>query len=166
MQDQNDHQPQFQRTSYEISIPENLEGGTSILSVKAFDRDGSSPNNNIVYRILNGASDKFVVGSENGVILVAPGASLDPDLTDPKTTEYILTVMALDGGIGDQQLSSSCTVNITIIDVNNKPPTFLDFEIVYVTENTPVNILIPYECFLKFLQICYSSYRLELIPID
>lgn len=139
MQDQNDHRPQFQHSSYEISIPEDLEGGTSILSVNAFDRDGSSPNNNIVYRILNGAGDKFVVGAENGVILVAPGASLDPDLTDPKTTNYVLTVVALDGGIGDQQLSSSCTVNITIIDVNNKPPTFLDFDTVYVTENTPVS---------------------------
>ena len=31
------------------------------VQVKASDRDGSSPNNNLVYRIQAGAKDKFVI---------------------------------------------------------------------------------------------------------
>ena len=31
------------------------------VQVKASDRDGSSPNNNLVYRIQAGARDKFVI---------------------------------------------------------------------------------------------------------
>ena len=51
------------------------------------------PNNDIVYRIERGAGDKFVISPDTGIISVAPGASLDPDLTDPKTNNYILTVV-------------------------------------------------------------------------
>lgn len=138
VQDENDFVPQFQRQAYETAITEELQGGTSVLMVKAFDSDGSSPNNAIVYRILNGATDKFVIGPVTGIISVANGASLDPDLSDPKRTNYFLTVAALDGGIGDQQLSSSCTVNITILDINNKFPTFTELEPVLIKENTAV----------------------------
>ncbi len=140
VQDLNDNIPIFQKKSYEISIPEDIPSGTSLISIKAFDSDGSFPNNKVVYRIMNGASDKFVVGAESGIISVAHGASLDPDLTDPKSTNYAVTVVALDGGIGELQSQSNsvCTINISIIDVNNKAPIFNDFETVYISENTPV----------------------------
>lgn len=67
----------------------------SILQVKAFDSDGSAPNNVLVYRIKSGASDKFVISPDSGVIYVAQGASLDPDLTTPKTTSYSLIVVSI-----------------------------------------------------------------------
>lgn len=138
VQDENDYIPTFEKSAYETSISEELQGATSVLTVRAFDHDGSSPNNAIFYRIISGASDKFVIGSDTGVILVANGASLDPDLSDPKRTTYFLNVIALDGGIGEQQLSSTCTVNITILDINNKSPIFNELEMVYIKENTPV----------------------------
>lgn len=62
--------------------------------VMAMDNDGSPPNNLIVYRIQQGASDKFVISSDNGNISVAEGTILDPDLTSPKTMEYSLTVVS------------------------------------------------------------------------
>lgn len=138
VQDENDFAPVFEKNSYAAEIMENLEGGTSILTVKAVDLDGSSPNNLVFYRIVDGAFDKFIIGSDSGIISIANGASLDPDLSDPKRQQYLLTVSALDGGIGEQQLSSLCTVNISIIDVNNKLPTFIDIEKVYIKENTAV----------------------------
>uniref|UniRef100_A0A1B0CCE9 Putative cadherin egf lag seven-pass g-type receptor n=1 Tax=Lutzomyia longipalpis TaxID=7200 RepID=A0A1B0CCE9_LUTLO len=138
LHDVNDHAPQFQHAYYRRSIPEDLPSGSSILEVKASDKDGSSPNNVVVYRIQKGASDKFVIGSDTGVISIAPGASLDPDLTNPKIDQYSLFVVALDSGIGDQQMMTSTVVNITIIDVNNKPPHFADPGTVSVKENTPV----------------------------
>lgn len=140
VQDENDFAPRFEKHSYESAVSEELEGGTSILTVKAIDLDGSAPNNVVFYRIVNGASDKFVIGSDSGTISVANGASLDPDLSDPKRQNYLLTVAALDGG--DQQLISTCEVNITVLDINNKSPTFVDLEPVQIRENTPVGTFI------------------------
>ncbi|CAB3223205.1 unnamed protein product [Arctia plantaginis] len=138
IQDVNDHAPMFQQLMYKRSIPEDMPGGTSVLEVKARDADGSSPNNRVVYRIQRGASDKFVIESRTGVVSVANGSQLDPDKTTPKSNKYTLTVVALDGGIGDQQLSAAVLVNITIVDVNNKPPVLVEPGTVTVRENTQV----------------------------
>ncbi|KAL2733633.1 cadherin-23 [Vespula maculifrons] len=132
LKDVNDNPPSFERTLYKRSIPEDLEGGTS---VRAWDKDLSSPNNKIVYRIQNGAGDKFVIGPETGVIRVASGSNLDPDLTSPKTTRYSLNVVAIDSGT-EIQRTAEVLVNITIVDVNNKPPLFIDPGTVVIRENT------------------------------
>lgn len=95
-----------------------------------------------MYRIQKGASDKFTIGAETGIISVAIGASLDPDLTQPRTTSYSLTVVAIDGGSGDFQQQTSVTVNITVMDVNNKVPVFIDPGTVKIFENSPVSPLI------------------------
>lgn len=136
--DMNDHAPTFEKASYDISIPETLPAGSSVLRVTAHDGDASSPNNDIVYRIQKGAKDKFVIDSETGIISVAPGASLDPDQTYPPTTVYSLNVVAIDGGIGADQLQGSVEVNITIKDVNNKPPVFKDPGTIRIRENLNV----------------------------
>nr|CAD7402106.1 unnamed protein product [Timema poppensis] len=106
--------------------------------VQAWDGDGSSPNNAIVYRIQQGAEDKFVIDAETGVISVAIGANLDPDRTEPKTTLYTLSVLALDGGVGAEQFQNAVDVKITIVDVNNKAPIFIDPGTIRVRENTQV----------------------------
>lgn len=93
----------------------------------------------MVYRIQTGAEDKFILDAISGVIRVAQGASLDPDNMQPKTNVYLLTVIALDGGIGENQKKSSVLVNITIKDVNNKPPVFVDPGTIHLRENTPVS---------------------------
>jgi len=54
------------------------------------------------------------------------GAILDPDKTEPRTTSYPLEVIAFDGGIGEAQHKARTLVNITVIDVNNKPPVFVE----------------------------------------
>lgn len=106
--------------------------------MKAFDKDGSPPNNHVVYRIQNGAADKFIINPESGVISVAKGASLDPDLTNPRRLQYTLTVLAIDGASGENQLHSSVLVNITVIDINNKSPVIKAPASLTVRENTPV----------------------------
>ncbi|GFG38793.1 hypothetical protein Cfor_02805 [Coptotermes formosanus] len=138
VQDVNDHAPHFEKNEYIRSIPEDIQGGSSILQVKAWDGDGSSPNNAVVYRIQHGAEDKFVIDADSGIISVAHGASLDPDRTDPKMTHYSLRVVALDGGIGSEQRAAATDVNISIVDVNNKAPILLDPGSIHVKENTQV----------------------------
>ena len=110
----------------------------SLIQVKSKDLDGSFPNNHVVYRILNGGFDKFTIDPESGIISVARGASLDPDLTQAGTTKYSLTVVAFDGASGDQQHQTSITVNVNVIDVNNKKPTLVHPGTISVQENAMV----------------------------
>jgi len=49
-----------------VSIREDSAEGSEILTLVASDLDGSSPNNDVVYRITSGAKDKFVVDPETG----------------------------------------------------------------------------------------------------
>lgn len=163
VQDVNDNAPIFQQSFYAKMVPEDLPGGSSVQQVTAIDRDGSAPNNVVVYRIQTGAGDKFIINSETGVISVAHGANLDPDLTESKRSLYTLSVVrskeipfcrilkpfrnclpqiALDGGLGNSQLMTTCTVNISIQDVNNKPPVLKEMPALQILENTPVGTLV------------------------
>lgn len=95
----------------------------------------------MVYRIQSGAGDKFVIEPETGTIRVATGSNLDPDLTLPKTTKYNLRVLAIDSG-AEIQRSAEVLVDISIVDVNNKPPIFIEPGTVVIRENTQVNTII------------------------
>ncbi|KAL3277671.1 hypothetical protein HHI36_013017 [Cryptolaemus montrouzieri] len=142
VQDVNDNAPIFEYPFYNTTILENITEETSILKIRSWDADGSYPNNHIIYRIQNGASDKFVIGAETGIISIAKGASLDPDITTPRTLEYTLTVVALDSAPGENQLKRSVTVFITVVDVNNKKPVFLDPGKIVIKENIAVGTII------------------------
>lgn len=142
VEDVNDNSPQFEHESYQCSVAEDLPGGSTVLQVTAVDLDASSPNNLVAYRIQSGAQDKFIIDAGTGIIYVSPGANLDPDLTENKTSLYRLEVLAIDGGIGQEQKHSQVRVEIKIEDVNNKPPVLLDPGQVYVKENTPVGTII------------------------
>ncbi|XP_059472366.1 cadherin-23 [Neocloeon triangulifer] len=142
VQDANDHAPRFEKMHYTASIPEDLEGGSPVVQVHAYDLDGSSPNNLVAYRLMSGAGDKFIIDSDTGAISVAPGASLDPDKTDPKTDLYVLKVLAIDGGLGKEQKSAEVIVEVQIEDVNNKAPQFIDPGTIAVRENVPVGEII------------------------
>lgn len=87
-----------------------------------------------------------MIDAYTGVIKVAHGASLDPDKTEPKTYVYDLEVVAIDGGIGDQQLSSTVNVTIKIQDVNNKLPFFKEMEPVHMKENELVIFTFLFMC--------------------
>lgn len=136
--DMNDHAPVFETLGYAVTIPETLASESSVIRVQAKDDDASSPNSDIVYRIQKGAKGKFVIDAETGVISVAPGTSLDPDQTHPPTTRYSLTVLAIDGGVGVDQLQDAVEVNITVKDVNNKAPVFREPGTIKIKENLNV----------------------------
>ena len=136
--DQNDNPPLFSQMEYRVTIPEDIAGLSPVIQVTATDRDGSSPNNQIVYRIQSGAKDKFVINPESGLISVSEGANLDPDLTSPSITQYRLEVVAIDGGVGSEKLTGWTRVSVNITDVNNKPPRFAKIEPVLLSEDSAV----------------------------
>lgn len=60
-------------------------------------------------------------------------------------------MVAIDAGIGDQQLMATTLVNISIIDVNNKAPILTDPGIIRIKENVPVG---------------YFVYKIQAIDLD
>lgn len=162
--DKNDHAPVFTRSIYSKAIREDIREGSQIVQVLALDGDHSPTNSRITYRISSGASDKFVIDSETGLLSVAAGANLDIDRIagGQKRTNYLLSVLAMDGSFGQSQKSASCLVNISIIDVNNKSPEFISLgtsarqasgqissipsmtqqQVVYVNEDAPFGLIV------------------------
>ncbi|XP_053210328.1 cadherin-23-like [Panonychus citri] len=140
--DKNDNSPIFQRASYTKSIPEDIRDGSMVVQVKAIDGDHSPTNSRVFYRISSGSQDKFVIDPDSGLVSVAAGANLDPDRSNPKQNTYALVVTALDGNFGRDQKQSQVIVNITVVDVNNKPPSFIEPGIVSVPEDAPIGFFV------------------------
>ncbi|XP_039610831.1 cadherin-18 [Polypterus senegalus] len=121
VQDINDNAPKFTDGPFVASVPEMSEVGTSVLQVTATDADDPTYGNSarVVYSILQG-QPYFSVDPKTGVIRTAL-ANMDREARE----QYAVVIQAKDmaGQIGG--LSGSTTINITLTDVNDNPPKFL-----------------------------------------
>ncbi|XP_041359153.1 protocadherin Fat 1-like isoform X2 [Gigantopelta aegis] len=114
--DVNDNPPEFERTSYYMSIREDAAIRQRVITITATSRD-IGINADLTYSIVAGNEQgKFLVEEKTGVIRVAE--PLDHELS----REYFLTLMAKDNGIAP--LSNTAIVNINITDVNDNAPQF------------------------------------------
>ncbi len=124
----------FAEPLYEATLAENTAAGTNITSVSATDSDGTTPNNEVIYRIEGGARDKFRIDAQTGLVTVESGANLDRDLYG---SQYTLTVLAIDRGTPPK--TGTTSVKITITDINNKLPEFDPAsKVVFILENVGV----------------------------
>nr|XP_020498275.2 protocadherin gamma-A11-like [Labrus bergylta] len=120
--DVNDNSPEFSLSPYTFYVAEANEPGTSVFSVKAFDRD-EDDNALITYHILRDGSEgnklsSFLnINSENGVITALKSF----DFETVKTFQF--QVVATDSGT--PSLSSNVTVNVFILDQNDNAPVIL-----------------------------------------
>ncbi|XP_074530795.1 protocadherin alpha-8-like [Halichoeres trimaculatus] len=120
--DVNDNSPEFSLSPYTFYVTEANEPGTSVFSVKAFDRD-ENDNALISYHILRdgGEENKMAsflnINSETGDILALKSF----DFETVKTFQF--HVVASDSG--SPQLSSNVTVNVFILDQNDNAPVIL-----------------------------------------
>ncbi|XP_068571365.1 protocadherin alpha-3-like [Cebidichthys violaceus] len=120
--DVNDNRPEFTLSPYTFYVTEANEPGTSVFSVKAFDRD-ETDNALISYHILrDGSGDNKVtsflnINTENGDILALKSF----DFETLKTFQF--RVVATDSGT--PSLSSNVTVNVFILDQNDNAPVIL-----------------------------------------
>ncbi|XP_028444575.1 protocadherin alpha-8-like [Perca flavescens] len=120
--DVNDNSPEFSLSPYTFYVTEANEPGTSVFSVKAFDRD-ENDNALVSYHILRDGSEEnkvtsfLNINSETGDILALKSF----DFETLKTFQF--QVVATDSGT--PSLSSNVTVNVFILDQNDNAPVIL-----------------------------------------
>ena len=102
-----------QPEGYNVTIPETLAIGASILQVSASDTSTGA----IIYSIASGnVNGLFTIDPSEGLVTLA--AMLDFDVE----AFHVLTVQAEDSGTPPQ--TAMTTLNVTVLDVNNHDPQF------------------------------------------
>ncbi|CAN0129353.1 unnamed protein product [Bubo scandiacus] len=113
--DINDNPPVFTQDSYQVTLPELISMGATVLTVSAVDRD-SECNGMISYKILS-SSEGFSIDHKNGsVFATGPVTQLE------KISIIQLLIEATDGG--SPTLSAVTSVEVHVEDVNNYAPQF------------------------------------------
>ncbi|KAM6997704.1 cadherin-related family member 1a isoform 1-T1 [Tautogolabrus adspersus] len=122
--DANDEKPEFQNMPAIIDVLETTVSGSSIYRVEAVDRDTGS-GGSVTYYLQNPQSILFSMDRNSGVLRLKSGEMLDFE----KTKTHFVTVIAKDGGGNfngkEQFMSSSATLTINVIDVQDTPPSFI-----------------------------------------
>uniref|UniRef100_A0A673AST3 Cadherin, EGF LAG seven-pass G-type receptor 3 n=1 Tax=Sphaeramia orbicularis TaxID=375764 RepID=A0A673AST3_9TELE len=118
--DVNDNPPIFVSTPFQASVLESAPIGSSILHIQAIDTD-SGDNARLEYRLTGTSSDTpFVINSATGWVTVK--STLDREAVE----HYFFGVEARDYGM--PPLSATASVTITVMDVNDNRPEFLQKE--------------------------------------
>ncbi|XP_053500578.1 protocadherin-16 isoform X2 [Ictalurus furcatus] len=113
--DENDNAPAFGRLQYSLELPENLTP-VEIFLIKATDHD-SGDSGRVEYRVIAGDPDgDFQLDSSSGAL--STSRPLDRERKD----RYSMEVVAQDHGI--PSLTSTATVEVTVLDINDNSPTF------------------------------------------
>nr|XP_061812727.1 neural-cadherin-like [Nerophis lumbriciformis] len=124
--DVNDNVPFFLSSTYEATVPEGAEVGTSVAQVSAIDLD-SGLHGMVRYTILkdeSGDSQLFSIDRRSGAITTR--ASFDRE----QKASYLIEVQSQDGsesarpGQQDQPNTDTAYVRIFVTDVNDNAPTF------------------------------------------
>ncbi|XP_035916489.1 cadherin-related tumor suppressor [Anopheles stephensi] len=131
--DENDNSPIFDPKQYSAAIAENASIGASVLQVSATDIDEGA-NGRVRFSIAAGDDNRdFTISEDSGVVRVAKNLNFE------RKSLYAITVRAEDCA-GDTENSDvrfdTARLSITITDINDNPPTFLDSPyLAYVMEN-------------------------------
>ncbi|KFB39729.1 AGAP007924-PA-like protein [Anopheles sinensis] len=131
--DENDNSPIFDPKQYSAAIAENASIGASVLQVSATDVDEGA-NGRVRFSIAAGDDNRdFTISEDSGVVRVAKNLNYE------RKSLYAITVRAEDCA-GDTEHGEvrfdTARLSITITDINDNPPTFLDSPyLAYVMEN-------------------------------
>ncbi|CAI9732107.1 protocadherin Fat 1 isoform X3 [Octopus vulgaris] len=115
VQDINDNAPQFSIPLRNVSIPEDAQINTLITRLTATDQD-AGVSKEIKFRLKNPEDDFLNIDEKSGIISLAK--TLDREVKD----FYSVAVIAYDKGF--PRMSSTATLNIHLLDVNDNPPEF------------------------------------------
>ena len=130
--DVNDNQPIFRPDTFSVEAREDLQVGHVVLEVIATDADETNTaNSNIIYSFTRGNSaNKFRI-SPNGQI------QINNTLDFETTSSYSLVVEARDEG--NPIMRGTANVAITVINVNENPPTLTGDQVVDISESTLID---------------------------
>uniref|UniRef100_A0A667Z2R3 Cadherin 7 n=1 Tax=Myripristis murdjan TaxID=586833 RepID=A0A667Z2R3_9TELE len=139
VQDINDNEPKFLDGPYLAGVPEMSPLGTMVVQVAATDADDPTYGNSarVVYSIIHG-QPYFSVEPKTGIIRTAL-----PNMDRETRDQYVLVIQAKDmvGQMGG--LSGTTSVTVTLTDVNDNPPPFLQGNYQYtVLESLPVQSVV------------------------
>ena len=116
--DENDNKPQFENTTYEVDVPEDVDSHTSpvIARIRATDRDEG----------LNGVVKYSIAGWNYGGTFHIDSLTGDLSVASPldfeSTRQYHLTVRAQD--CGTPPSANTTNVIVRVVDVNDNIPRF------------------------------------------
>ncbi|KAM3875515.1 LOW QUALITY PROTEIN: protocadherin-16-like [Diretmus argenteus] len=132
--DENDNVPVFGRLYYSIEVPENLEP-LALFTLRANDQD-LGDSGVMSYRITAGdPSGDFRLDRQSGVL--STSRALDRE----RKGRYALTITAQDQG--RPPLSSTATVDVTVLDINDNSPQFESSSYTAdVSEDVPIGSLV------------------------
>ncbi|XP_072296133.1 protocadherin Fat 2 [Eucyclogobius newberryi] len=121
VQDINDNPPKFSPKVYKIKVPEDIPVGTLLTWLESVDLDLGN-GGRVTYNLKNTENGIFHLDSTNGAL------TLERELDFERRPSYNLTVRAVDHGL-PRSLSSSCHVEIEVLDVNENlhAPVFSEF---------------------------------------
>ncbi|CAD5124351.1 DgyrCDS12640 [Dimorphilus gyrociliatus] len=114
----NDNSPIFTKNFYQTSVSELAAPGTTVIQIEASD-DDVGEDGKVTYYIESGGKDNFRLNSTTGILTVSDMSRLNRENFGE---EYILTIIATDGGSPSRTSSSS--VSIQVLDENNQAPKF------------------------------------------
>ncbi|XP_058164928.1 cadherin EGF LAG seven-pass G-type receptor 1 isoform X2 [Dasypus novemcinctus] len=126
--DVNDNDPAFTQPMYELRLNEDAAVGSSVLTLRARDRDANSV---ITYQLTGGNTrNRFALSSQSGGGLITLALPLDYK----QERQYVLAVTASDG-----TRSHTAQVFINVTDANTHRPVFQSSHYtVSVSEDRPV----------------------------
>ncbi|OQV12981.1 Protein dachsous [Hypsibius exemplaris] len=133
--DENDNAPHFSQNRYVSSVWEGNNKGTYVTQVLANDPD-SGRYGELTYDIIDGNSDNAFIIDPPFSGIVKTNMVLDREIVE----SYKLTIVARDNG--KPRRSASCTLKITIIDVNDNQPVFPHYHTVTVSEGAALGSVI------------------------
>ncbi|NWX92287.1 CAD23 protein, partial [Nothoprocta pentlandii] len=117
--DVNDENPTFFPAIYNVSLPEDVARDFKVVRLNCTDADVGL-NAELSYFITGGNQDgKFSVGFRDGVVRTV--VSLDRETT----ASYTLILEAIDNGPAGNRRTGTATVYVTVLDVNDNRPIFL-----------------------------------------
>ncbi|XP_006816874.2 cadherin-23-like [Saccoglossus kowalevskii] len=135
----NVYSPNFKPTNYTKEVLENVPTGTSIVTVTATDLDAQNSSQgagDVYYKIVHGNDDGFFkIDSRSGIIRT--NSSIDRE----KQETVSLVIQAYDGGV--PQRSSTASVEIILLDVNDNRPRFDPSEMeVKLSHDSPIGTFV------------------------
>ncbi|KAF1560780.1 Protocadherin-23, partial [Eudyptes schlegeli] len=113
--DENDHNPLFAKTQYQISVREDLEEGSAILDLFASDKDDGL-NGEVTYSLVDDTFGAFAVDSVTGSIVTTK--ALD------RETKSQYTFRAVASDCSTHLPRSTTVMTVLIQDVNDNVPKF------------------------------------------